>query len=263
MNTVYPRACGGTPEGQEQAPLTSGLSPRVRGNLGHVPPKVPRPGSIPARAGEPNVSRTGVPSNRVYPRACGGTRFRSVRRRRRVGLSPRVRGNPPCLCCRTIQPRSIPARAGEPGVDIQSIWVYRVYPRACGGTMIGPWATFCETGLSPRVRGNRVQHVGQKFVAGSIPARAGEPPAQSSPWPLATVYPRACGGTANAPTQIVGTLGSIPARAGEPPPPADLGGPQPVYPRACGGTRGSLPDVGQLPPGGSIPARAGEPNAEA
>ena len=53
-----------------------------------------------------------------------------------------------------------------------------------------------QDGLSPRVRGNR-QH--DTHVAGqrrSIPARAGEPKPEDSDDPPASVYPRACGGTA-------------------------------------------------------------------
>ena len=50
---VYPRACGGTICGAEPMTVTSGLSPRVRGNRQPYRLLIGRLGSIPARAGEP------------------------------------------------------------------------------------------------------------------------------------------------------------------------------------------------------------------
>ena len=120
-------------------------------------------------------------------------------------------------------------------------------------------------GLSPRVRGNRDCRRPHGVVAGSIPARAGEPvtwvPCAVALW----VYPRACGGTNHTRISKQSTTGlsprvrgnrsiwnqhlyerrSIPARAGEPTIgliPVSL---CKVYPRACGGTRQRVAD----PPG--------------
>ena len=50
---VYPRACGGTPMISTKTPITTGLSPRVRGNHGDPAVVRHRNRSIPARAGEP------------------------------------------------------------------------------------------------------------------------------------------------------------------------------------------------------------------
>ena len=153
----------------------------------------------------------------------------------------------------------------------------RVYPRACGGTIIAEMDEKNKAGLSPRVRGNHSE------------SRAN--------WVLTRVYPRACGGTApglpgppggpGLSPRVRGNLGlrvpktsnerSIPARAGEPFPKNVFLNIMRVYPRACGGTtprytagpwyqglsprvRGNLhqqvPTLYQM---GSIPARAGEP----
>ena len=114
-NAVYPRVCGGTGRGPSRRSEEKGLSPRVRGN----PPPAGRAGlgdgSIPACAGEPRCPRSlsrpcGVypacagepvlPSivespATVYPRVCGGTSDRDPDRAEQIGLSPRVRGNPP------------------------------------------------------------------------------------------------------------------------------------------------------------------------
>ena len=50
---VYPRVCGGTPQGADFHEGQYGLSPRVRGNQMKVRHDFAAKGSIPACAGEP------------------------------------------------------------------------------------------------------------------------------------------------------------------------------------------------------------------
>ena len=253
---VYPRACGGTHKLQSRAHRSKGLSPRVRGNhLSALP--IPDTGrSIPARAGEPLISRHGDVLRRVYPRACGGTAGGNAGAVHLLGLSPRVRGNHLAGIRSVFGRRSIPARAGEPDPVVAIQAQIPVYPRACGGTRRCRRAGLEPDGLSPRVRGNRRQPESVAVLAGSIPARAGEPRTPGAAALNDWVYPRACGGTAMG---NVGYLreaglsprvrgnpsgrscprsgtGSIPARAGEPVAGSSLQAPDAVYPRACGGT---------------------------
>ena len=194
-------------------------------------------------------------------------------------------------------PRSIPARAGEPGIRTVGHNRRRVYPRACGGTETSRTTSSGLNGLSPRVRGNPMSLSRAVGKVGSIPARAGEPPSAIPGNRLPPVYPRACGGTHGNPylgitgrglsprvrgnryprSRLPRRGGSIPARAGEPGGRRNFAWSTSVYPRACGGTRvytvnafgnvGLSPRVrgnhGGGPMGtrlhGSIPARAGEP----
>ena len=169
---------------------TSGLSPRLRGNL-------IRPRQI------------GLCHSRlwVYPRACGGTRSHDSAgiRSSRCGLSPRLRGNP----------ESYPAPFDPYG---------KVYPRACGGTALDlasilPTGSISTDGLSPRLRGNRADISAVRCIhrTGSIPAPAGEPLTDQSlcrtecPGGLS---PRLRG---NLPVMALAvTQRSIPAPAGEP-----------------------------------------------
>ena len=151
---------------------------------------------------------------------------------------------------------SIPARAGEPlHQQIQPVDEV-VYPRACGGTALDGFEASLAYGLSPRVRGNRVQETDTGLHDGSIPARAGEPAPPPGNGRQQMVYPRACGGTQFAQRLLLpvkglsprvrgnlrgvdvdaGYLGSIPARAGEPSPWRSVLTRCKVYPRACGGT---------------------------
>ena len=91
------------------------------------------------------------------------------------GLSPRVRGNPLRVLHRLTARRSIPARAGEPLPKHIRGRKYTVYPRACGGTVNGVTSRRLLSGLSPRVRGNRIPSWFDGDRRRSIPARAGEP----------------------------------------------------------------------------------------
>ena len=126
---------------------------------------------------------------------CGGTTIVALRSYTGPGLSPRVRGNHTPDPEQLIKERSIPACAGEPDYARLRFSDISVYPRVCGGTLVAKVEARKETGLSPRVRGNR--HAANDPVAGqgSIPACAGEPPL----WTMSTlaprVYPRVCGGT--------------------------------------------------------------------
>ena len=253
--------------------------------------------SIPARAGEPATGSTSGTGNGVYPRACGGTSLTLRRAPFARGLSPRVRRNRQDAADGNGKVGSIPARAGEPAVKSSRTIAARVYPRACGGTRTPCQPRIRLPGLSPRVRGNQCPpEVGQHPI-GSIPARAGEPQSQWGPACLASVYPRACGGTLRNRRPALHWSGlsprvrgnhagrvpsrwrkrSIPARAGEPQRWLARGSWRTVYPRACGGTTansGGWPGIAGLSPRvrgnqarrvrgeaayRSIPARAGEP----
>ena len=256
---VYPRACGGTTCRQIHMYCYVGLSPRVRGNQYLQIVRDTNQRSIPARAGEPSLRQPPVPARTVYPRACGGTLIKPSQPQTVPGLSPRVRGNRNIGYAARLGSRSIPARAGEPTRRTLRRTGAQVYPRACGGTSTCSVRPSMRTGLSPRVRGN-LQQLGQELGRWrSIPARAGEPALQTRRASLASVYPRACGGTSLTSETTVSGEGlsprvrgnhdcalatalqghSIPARAGEPPPPTRAVTLRMVYPRACGGTRGN------------------------
>ena len=195
--TVYPRVCGGTSAQITDAVTEVGLSPRVRGNHFHLPPYFAVYGSIPACAGEPPDGPTKTRLMRVYPRVCGGTERSERGLLLDIGLSPRVRGNrstrihvnalgrsiPACAgnpntCTPTPSEQrsipacagnrrmaleyhdpmgSIPACAGEPVGRRYGGRARRVYPRVCGGTGCNVRHRTNKTGLSPRVRGNRLQ----------------------------------------------------------------------------------------------------------
>ena len=276
-----------------------GLSPRVRGNPGPRRGSSRGHGSIPACAGEPWGSSAVVLQARVYPRVCGGTGVPAPAIDNAAGLSPRVRGNRPRCCWPGTCSGSIPACAGEPKPPAPAGPASGVYPRVCGGTTSGSQTSPAHSGLSPRVRGNRRPSPRYRYLPGSIPACAGEPPRDAARRLSEKVYPRVCGGTPalvvdhpeatglsprvrgnpdHAARRCAGG-GSIPACAGEPVLPVRGRPVMRVYPRVCGGTalrggadfsmEGLSPRVRGNPTWpashpcavGSIPACAGEPRS--
>ena len=192
---VYPRVCGGTVPSITRPHTSAGLSPRVRGNRQSTSAGCSQSGSIPACAGEPAHRGTGLCPRRVYPRVCGGTWTCPVCGRKKLGLSPRVRGNLTghVLALRPLG--SIPACTGEPLAAYRTAQLSGVYPRVYGGTL-----DLCANGsgyggLSPRVRGNHHDGSVGSLETRSIPACAGEPRRRAGARRASGVYPRVYGGT--------------------------------------------------------------------
>ena len=187
---------------------------------------------------------------------CGGTAAGAYLDEVTLGLSPRVRGNPPGALRANCAAGSIPACAGEPQDDLRPAVCPTVYPRVCGGTGSLVLSAMRTAGLSPRVRGNLVIVVRSGVGVRSIPACAGEPRVLAHYRKNHQVYPRVCGGTPVASSAVVRVAGlsprvrgnrsssparrrrpgSIPACAGEPR--TGMAGmpAHRVYPRVCGGT---------------------------
>ena len=151
---VYPRVCGGTLMDSVRRELSTGLSPRVRGNPVVPSLAVPGRGSIPACAGEPMNATGESDMVKVYPRVCGGTDAATEAVHSAGGLSPRVRGNLSGVAGAEGAEGSIPACAGEPTWTPWPTPGPRVYPRVCGGTPKSIGRYGLTIGLSPRVRGN-------------------------------------------------------------------------------------------------------------
>ena len=193
--------------------------------------------------------------------------------------------------------RFIPAHAGKPGKSICLTPRPRVYPRAYGETQVASCSRIRFSGLSPRIRGNRLRRLFFCFHFGSIPAHTGKPFAAFVFLFSFRVYPRAYGETLRrrpiddwhrglSPrirgNQSHGALReragrSIPAHTGKPLLLIRIKPPSEVYPRAYGETlydragigivlglspriRGNLiARLGRNQSRGSIPAHTGKP----
>ena len=278
-----------------------GLSPRLRGNRYYVPYRANWQRSIPAPAGEPPSGRhhrdggrrsipapagepwvrthtvwlrsipapAGEPTGpagyitqcAVYPRACGGTRYREARHIQQSTVYPRACGGTPARiqASRYVTGLSPRLRGNHLGVAHDGFMLHGLSPRLRGNLGRAGRRRWTGSGLSPRLRGNQRRAAQTAAVPGSIPAPAGEPIATHPTSAIhRAVYPRACGGTevryrqraysvsglsprlrGNLATTRLGTpeTGSIPAPAGEPRSNGKLAEAwYKVYPRACGGT---------------------------
>ena len=171
---VYPRVCGGSAHYGGQLYRLDGLSPRVRGKPLITSENSTMCGSIPACAGEAEVSVVAARLLRVYPRVCGGSADIADIARRRPGLSPRVRGNRLAVRQTSLPRGSIPACAGEAMTGTMAALTPWVYPRVCGGSWSSPATCVSGAGLSPRVRGKRQGTAGKAGRPRSVPACAGE-----------------------------------------------------------------------------------------
>ena len=151
---------------------------------------------------------------------------------------------------------SIPACAGDPLIVPLPSRTTEVYPRVCGGSGFNDWLVKPRQGLSPRVRGIPAAAAYADAQAGSIPACAGDPMCRPMACRVRRVYPRVCGGSAEAAAAAADALGlsprvrgilagitalitvvrSIPACAGDPVQHRKVSGGGGVYPRVCGGS---------------------------
>ena len=191
----HPRVCGGTGVPMLRAEDAEGPSPRVRGNPPQCASRYQSSGTIPACAGEPHGRGGRDSAQGDHPRVCGGTGISEGGGARRMGPSPRVRGNLRqagwCSLCRG----TIPACAGEPKFASTRVAWTRDHPRVCGGTDQQAVIGIYQWGPSPRVRGNQNLASGVTFHPGTIPACAGEPQRGLSLHARKGDHPRVCGGT--------------------------------------------------------------------
>ena len=194
LRQVYPRVGGGNLQGQMALAFPFGLSPRGRGKPSWHSNSSSSSGSIPAWAGETKSSRPTWILFRVYPRVGGGNFFRIVNTFFNHGLSPRGRGKPPSAAVPLPAAWSIPAWAGETGVDRLAECHFPVYPRVGGGNAAIAILRPLGVGLSPRGRGKPAADRPVRHFRRSIPAWAGE--TEDDPIDLLSqeVYPRVGGG---------------------------------------------------------------------
>ena len=106
--------------------------------------------------------------------------------------------------------RSIPACTGEPTATLSEVRKGTVYPRVYGGTLFLSFFPRSKSGLSPRVRGNRIGNAVRPKRIGSIPACTGEPLRWLHTADINGVYPRVYGGTLSARISFVAPAGLSP-----------------------------------------------------
>ncbi len=150
---VYPRLRGGSRLRSSSSLSSVGLSPPTRGIQIALPQPLPRIGSIPAYAGDPDDSGIITNAIEVYPRLRGGSALLIGWAISTTGLSPPTRGIQPAPPAPTCTGRSIPAYAGDPTTHVHHEHHNEVYPRLRGGSIVGWSSPSIVMGLSPPTRG--------------------------------------------------------------------------------------------------------------
>ena len=169
----HPRACGEHTPAARSNRHTLGSSPRLRGTLGGTRRARPDMGIIPALAGNTRCCVRAWSSGWDHPRACGEHESTTLKRMRREGSSPRLRGT---LIRRMVHPAHdgiIPALAGNTHSRPCPMADGGDHPRACGEHSAWKSPPRISPGSSPRLRGTRGFNQRYPPHAGIIPALAG------------------------------------------------------------------------------------------
>ena len=169
----HPRACGEHACSTQSLPIRVGSSPRLRGTQTWKIHHADRGGIIPALAGNTHGPCSATNSTRDHPRACGEHHPPAQDPRRRQGSSPRLRGT-----------------LSRP---IRSLMRFWDHPRACGEHLDERRMLAFGEGSSPRLRGTHLAKMVANFLAGIIPALAGNTSISSLVAVGVWDHPRACG----------------------------------------------------------------------
>ena len=262
--SVHPRAGGEHPSVVNVIQVAVGSSPRGRGTLNNGPILPLRGRFIPARAGNTSRDPTTVIAPPVHPRAGGEHYPSNFYKRLSTGSSPRGRGTLAFQPERGLNPRFIPARAGNTPMYLVTYQTLAVHPRAGGEHHALRIRRDRAVGSSPRGRGTHDDDAHDDEAERFIPARAGntlQHPAEVRP--LHGSSPRGRGssprgrGTQPLVRQRLQLLRFIPARAGNTKMNASLVVSIAVHPRA-GGEHPS-PICGTAVMTGSSPRGRGTP----
>ena len=207
---AYPHVCGATLVCRFWTRCGRGLSPRVWGNLPLMLLAFIAAGPIPTCVGQPYADGREWHCPPAYPHVCGATDETETKRITPVGLSPRVWGNLGHALESHDKDRPIPTCVGQPAENCHFRHSPRAYPHVCGATNLSSNPTLNDSGLSPRVWGNRATRPQEGKRARPIPTCVGQPRTDLHPSYIATAYPHVCGATLQIPATRAGMTGLSP-----------------------------------------------------
>ena len=231
---AHPRRCGADTAPTRLLPVDPGSSPQVRGRRIHRAVHRPRPGLIPAGAGQTLPARGFRRFRWAHPRRCGADERDITPAGLGEGSSPQVRGRRSRLTGGWWRRGLIPAGAGQTSVATTATSETEAHPRRCGADMIVGSGLTREPGSSPQVRGRLPAPARALVSPGLIPAGAGQTRLRSCCAAFSRAHPRRCGADVQASRTVVACGGLIPAGAGQTGCPAWPGGRRWAHPRRCG-----------------------------
>ena len=152
---VYPRWRGELDRTASVVSSGSGLSPLARGTRAHGIQSRVSARFIPAGAGNTGSATAAPMTTSVYPRWRGEYEMLVSVNAANTGLSPLARGTRVSANPEEIEPRFIPAGAGNTHMIRRARRWHSVYPRWRGEHRITPRFLPRQRGLSPLARGTR------------------------------------------------------------------------------------------------------------
>ena len=170
---AHPRSRGEHYKDTYPRKMEPGSSPLARGTRELPFAKIPRPGLIPARAGNTMPRRTFLPALRAHPRSRGEHSTAALCASTASGSSPLARGTRELPFAKIPRPGLIPARAGNTRQRIPCTSPVRAHPRSRGEHPGEDGSTEIHPGSSPLARGTPGHPLANHGKSGLIPARAG------------------------------------------------------------------------------------------
>ena len=211
----HPRLRGGNSSHWRTRHPSAGSSPLARGKHPAHPGRRPRPGIIPACAGETVAVGCPVNPHGDHPRLRGGNITTAVQAIGAIGSSPLARGKRPHRGPTAPLSRIIPACAGETGGgQVAGNWP-RDHPRLRGGNRIITAARYSNSGSSPLARGKRTADARGRDPQRIIPACAGETPRGQGLVGHGRDHPRLRGGNPRRSCMSGSVRGSSPLARGK------------------------------------------------
>ena len=206
--------------------MGDGSSPRVRGTPGCPIWQACCCRFIPACAGNTRRALLSNPALTVHPRVCGEHSNSSRQPGQVTGSSPRVRGTHDPRASGSLEPRFIPACAGNTSSRLWLRSDRSVHPRVCGEHDEMLVRSPDVAGSSPRVRGtHRLSHPSALDLPSCSPhTRGSRPP----------VHPRVCGEHRASEPAVSSVGGSSPRVRGTQYRRGSIHARPTVHPRVCG-----------------------------
>ena len=170
-----------------------GSSPLARGTRPRATHRTPRPGLIPARAGNTPAPNTVRGLGWAHPRSRGEHSIRDGGIVGSSGSSPLARGTRLWHGVKRLASGLIPARAGNTESGCTAKITGGAHPRSRGEHDDRPQTQCWRRGSSPLARGTHDYGKGFHFVEGLIPARAGNTYFYLFPFTLFRAHPRSRG----------------------------------------------------------------------
>ena len=129
---------------------------------------------IPAHAGQTGRFHPHERRRPDHPRACGANKSVRGVSGVRIGSSPRMRGKHHADTTHGVEPRIIPAHAGQTTAFSAAPTPATDHPRACGANMNRMHQKIPYIGSSPRMRGKPGERETSPEARRIIPAHAGQ-----------------------------------------------------------------------------------------